>query len=462
MEPIDILKEQYPRLTARAVGLQMLDDYYTGEHPLPFITKAHAAKMHNAFRQMLDESRSNFMRLLIDVVDERLKVEGIRLSANSDIHSDKESWDIWQDNGMDSLHRSGILDSLIMGFSYFSVWPDEKMKSGVKICIEDPRETMIIYTPGSNFRERDAAIKAWKIPPQMGEKDAKVRANVWTPTTLSKFVTKGENASWEPFEEPYDHDFGVVPVIPMRNKPRTLIEGESEIADSWRVQNQINGFLFLLALAGYFGAHKQRWATGIKLFEDEETGKVEEPWDIAIDKMLIEESETAKFGEFSQTDLDGYLKAIDQKVAHLAITTRTPKHYLLPDGQDPSGDAIQSAESGLNKRAERKQESGDDCLEEVMKLARHAAGLGDTPVDSEMVWADPATVSEAVRTDAVLKKFTAQLIPAEQALEDLGYSQTAIARIMKLRAADKLLESFAPSPDKAASENLNKPSPSSK
>jgi hypothetical protein len=62
-----------------------------------------------------------------------------------------------------------------------------------------------------------------------------------------------------------------------------------------------------------------------------------------------------KFGEFSQTELDGYIKAIEQKVLHIAVTTRTPRHYLFQEGQSPSGDAIKSAESGLVKKVERKQ-----------------------------------------------------------------------------------------------------------
>ena len=67
-------------LDERRDGLETWDAYYDGRHPLPFITKAHGAKMHDEFRRLLNESRSNFCRLVVDAVEERLEVEGIRLT----------------------------------------------------------------------------------------------------------------------------------------------------------------------------------------------------------------------------------------------------------------------------------------------------------------------------------------------------------------------------------------------
>lgn len=449
--PIDWINRLYPQLTGRRSQMQALDAYYCGDHPLPFLTKAHAEKMRDAFRQMLNESKSNFMRLIVDVVEERLQVDGFRLSANSDLQADQASWDIWQANGLDSLSRAAFVDSLVKGVSYMSVWTPDADSKYANIAVEDASETIVAYTPGSNYRKRDAALKVWK------DEYAKLeRATVYLPDGIYKFQralptpdvgsTQGKTVGanqprWKPVpgDEFVKNPLNVVPIVPLRNRGRVLVEGESELQDAYPVQQQINGFLFLLALAGYFGAHRQRWVSGITLATDEETGVVKEPFDVAIDKLWHTENPDGKFGEFGQTDLGGYLKAIDQKVEHLAITTRTPKHYLLPSGQEPSGDAIKSAESGLVRKIERKQAMFGEALEEVIRLARQFQGDTDVPVDSEVVWADPATESEAVRADATIKKFAAGLIPAEQALEDLGYSQVQIARMMAQRASDALL-----------------------
>lgn len=448
------LNRLYPRLIARRGELKTYDAYYRGNHPLPFLSPAHADKMRSAFRQMLDESKSNFMRLIVDVVEERLQVDGFRLSATSDLQADKASWDIWQANQMDSLSHAAFTDALVKGVSYLSVWNDQDGDEYADIAVEDALEVAVAYTPGSNFRRRDAAIKSW-----CDEDEGLERANIYLPDGIYKFqrrlvteeaggTAQAKSISGEPPNNPWlpvngqefvRNPLRIVPIVPLRNRVLTLCEGESELADATPVQNQINSFLFLMALAGYFGAHRQRWAIGLTLAEDEETGQVKEPFDVAIDKLWHEENPEAKFGEFGQTDLGGYLKAVEQKVAHLAITTRTPKHYLLPAGQEPSGDAIKSAESGLVRKVERKQAVFGEALEEVLRLARRFQGESDVPVDSEVVWADPATESEAVRADATIKKFAAGLIPAEQALEDLGYSQVQIARMMAQRASDALL-----------------------
>ena len=49
-----------------------------------------------------------------------------------------------------------------------------------------------------------------------------------------------------------------------------------------------------------------------------------------------------------------------------------------------------------------------------------------------MVWGDPETRTEAEITDAAIKKFQAGMVPWQQAAEDLGYSQTQIARMLAL------------------------------
>jgi hypothetical protein len=440
--PLDWLNKLYAGLSARQPHMQLMDAYYRGDHPLPFLTKAHNAKMRDEFRQLLDDSRSNFMRLVVDAVEERLRVDGFRLSASADAVADQDSWDIWQANQMDASSQSAFTEALVKGVSYLSVWDDVDGDGFADISVEDPTETIVGYAPGSNFRVRAAALKVWTD----GWTGLR-RANVYTKDGIYKFQAPvsdfgpaEDKPRWVEYAaEPFvPNRIGVVPIIPLRNRPRLLCEGESELADVFRLQNQINGFLFLLALGGYFGAHRQRWAVGLTLMEDDK-GRPVEPFDVAIDKLWASENPEVKFGEFGQTDLGGYIKAIEQKVLHLAVTTRTPRHYLIESGQSPSGDAIKSAESGLVKKVERKQRVFGEGIEEAIRLARRFQGEKDAPVDSEVTWVAAETESEAVRTDAVIKQFQAGLIPREAALERLGFTQTQIARFSAMRAGDTLI-----------------------
>ena len=80
---------------------------------------------------------------------------------------------------------------------------------------------------------------------------------------------------------------------------------------------------------------------------------------------------------------------------------------------DAPGDAIKSAESGLTKKVERKQRTFGEGLEEALRLARLFSGESDAPVDSEVVWADPAIRTEvgiAVRGSAGRPWFSGRLV----------------------------------------------------
>lgn len=439
LSPLWWLEKLNAQLVNRQPAMQLMDDYYYGRHPLPFLTKAHQDKLYDEFRRMLEESKANFTRLVVDVVEERLKVDGFRLSAAEDEAADRESWDIWQANDLDANSQTAFVEALVKGVSYLSVW------AGVDypmVCVEDPLQTIVGYVPGSNYRQRAAALKVWR-----DDWTGLDRANVYLPDGIYKFaavdtgndttqapnpwnsVPKGRD--WVELEDQFvPNPLGIVPIVPLRNRPRLLDEGQSEIADVVPVQNQINSFLFLLALAGFQGAHRQKWVAGIKPETDPKTNKPKVPYDIAVDKLLISSDPNTKFGEFGESDLAGYRAAIDQKIRLIAVTTRTPRHYLEAEGQAPSGDAIKSAESGLVKKVERKQRELADGLEEALRVARLFAGATDAPVDSEIVWADANVRTEAEITDATIKKFQADLITREQALEDMGYSQVEIARMV--------------------------------
>lgn len=438
------------RLLNRQGHMLRMDNFYRGDHPFPFLTRSHDAKLHDEFQRLLEESKSNFMRLVVDATEERLGVEGFRLSPEHDAVSDAGSWELWQANQMDAQVQTAFLESLVKGVSYLSVWADDDEDGFADIAVEDPLQTIVGYEGGSNYRRRECALKVW-----LDEFSGKRRANVYLPEGIYKYeaasdvptyivpnVRQAIEIPWAPIAEGFVENplQGVIPIVPLRNRPRLLAEGESELEDVYRIQGQINGFVFLLALAGYFGAHRQRWAVGLKIMEDS-NGKPVEPFDVAIDRLITSEDPKTTFGEFGQTDLKGYIDAIEEKVLHIAVITRTPRHYLIQQGQSPSGDAIQSAESGLVKKVQRKQRTFGEGLEEAMRLARLYQGKGESPIDSEIVWADPQTHSPGAITDSVVKQYFAGLIPKTIALERLGYSQTQIRQISNAAATD-----FAPEP----------------
>ena len=401
--------------------------------------------MVGEFRLLIEASRTNFCRLVVDAVEERMRVEGFHTREST--NRDAAAWDIWQANQMDVQSNVAFIEALVKGTSYLSVWDDQDGDGYPDISIEDPMECIVAYEPGSNYRRRQAALKIYRDDWSGVEK-----AVVFLPDSVHTFLRKGDpdatigteesralqavsTGDWLPTGV-VANELGVVPIIPLRNRPRLLMEGESELSDVMNVQDQINGLTFLMALAGYFGAHRQRWASGVPIMLDTKGDPIE-PFVADVTRLWVSENPDAKFGDFEATDLVPYIKAIEQKVLHIAVTTRTPRHYLIEQGQSPSGDAIKSAEAGLTQKVARKQRPFGEALEEVMKLARMVQGSGSaTDPGSEVVWASAEIRTEAEITDAAVKKVQAGLISKAQALEDMGYTPQQIEQIMAAAEAE--------------------------
>src|SRR6476659_3618581 len=100
--------------------MQLFARYYEGNHPLPFIVEKDRAKMTKEFRGLLDASGTNFCRLVVDAVEERMRIEGFH-TGESD-QRDSAAWDIWQANQMDVQSNVAMIESLVKGVSYLSVW----------------------------------------------------------------------------------------------------------------------------------------------------------------------------------------------------------------------------------------------------------------------------------------------------------------------------------------------------
>src|SRR4051812_8532579 len=92
--------------------------YYAGDHVLPRAPR----QAVDAYRRLLRQSRTNWCRLVVDAVAERLRVVGFRFGDNS--AGDKDAWLIWQANALDADHELAQSDALVCGSSFVLVQPD--------------------------------------------------------------------------------------------------------------------------------------------------------------------------------------------------------------------------------------------------------------------------------------------------------------------------------------------------
>lgn len=432
-------------LRDRQDDLERFDAYYRGDHPLAFASE----KFTNAFGGLFEEFADNWCDLVVDAVEERLDVTGFRFpgegSGNGDPGAaDDKAWQFWQQNNLDADSQVAHTEALIGRRSFVLVWADEDDEDVPSITVEHASECIVAYVAGSR-RKRAAALKRWNegdrefatlYLPDGVYKFARRRSNL-----PSSFVVIGNGLSgWKPRDTdetgddswPLDNPLGVVPMVELRNRPRLKGQPESELTKVIPVQDGINKLVADMLIASEFGAFRQRWATGLEIPEDE-NGNPIEPFRAAYDRLWINESSEAEFGEFGQVDLTQFTKAIEMLVQHVASQTRTPPHYFALSGQFPSGDAIKSAETGLVAKARRRMRSFEESWEEVMRLAfgvvgdeRRAKAYG-----AETIWRDPESRSEAELVDAAMKLKTIG-VPRVALWERIGATPGQIDRWQKL------------------------------
>lgn len=447
--PLWWLEQLSKRLDARQSTIARYEAYYEGEHPLMFVT----AKWRETFAKMLASLNDNWMALVVDAVEERLHLDGFRMGDNP--AADKDAWLIWQRNYLDSDSELAHTAALTSGSCPVMVWADTDGEP--QITVEHPAQVAVAYVPGSR-RRRAAAVKLWR-----DEWTGDTFGNVYLPDGIYKFLGDADSQEISPIpgggqivtrtprwreRETVANPLAVVPVLELVNRPRLLANGRSEIEQVTSTQDQINKLLCDMMIASEFGSFRQRWATGIEMPTDPDTGEELEPFKAAIDRLWHVPAPDAKFGEFGQTDLGVYVKAIENRVQSLASRTRTPPHYLLgQSGSFPSGESLKATETGLIAKAKSKQRHFGETWEDVVRLAFKVKN--DPRADeatAEAIWSDPESRTEAEHVDALVKKLSLK-IPLQQLWEDAGYTSTQISRFRQMlleQAFDAMLTAPAP------------------
>jgi hypothetical protein len=202
----------------------------------------------------------------------------------------------------------------------------------------------------------------------------------------------------------------------------------SELSDVTDIQDRINKTLADRLITQDYGAFPQKWATAWP--EEDEHGQPLPPIDVGRNRMVTTDVKETTFGQWDASPLDPYSNAKREDVKDIASRTRTPAQYLLGEMSNVNGETLKASESGLISKVKQRQRTFAEGVEAAVRLARQAAGLPDDGGEGlETIWRDPEFRTEGERTDSVVKKFGAGLIPLRQAREDLGYSSTAIDRM---------------------------------
>lgn len=442
--PIWWCQRLYDRIVDRQPHLERYSAYYRGDHPLPWLPN----QIQDMARRILKMTRTNYMGLVVDSTTERQEPLGFRVGTSTS--ADAEAYRIWQANNLDATSSEAFQEAAISGSVYWMVAPNPVDPSTPKITVEHPSQMVVEYAPG-DVRMRDAALKLW-----FDDRLNQTMGTLYLPGHIYKFAGAKDSkpGKWEPRlvageDWPAVNTLGVVPVVEMRNNAQTVYSGGhldyvgvSELVDVIDIQDRINKTIADRLVTQDFGAFPQMWATGWAEDDDEEeaalaatlpgaqpshpAGRV----NFGRDRIVVANDPEVRFGQWMASPLDPYSNAKNEDVKDIAARTRTPSQYLLGEMINISGEALQSAESGLVSKVKQRNRGAGEALEEVMSLALLAAGDERASQTRNMstIWRDPEFRTIGQMADAVIKKHLAGLISWEQAMEDLGYTPDQIRR----------------------------------
>lgn len=420
-------------LDKRARKFDQLEDYYTGECPLP--TSIVRAQVTEAYRMLMAFSQTNYGRLIVKAATSRMEVGGIR---SSDKNADAAAWALWQANQMDGESRLGHDTAITHGRVFAIVWPD---KAGIpQITLEDPKTVIVAYEPGSRYA-RASALRRWenaeKVP----------HATLYTRDALYKFAGPKDagvsgDIKWQrrvvPDEPwPLPNTSGVVPAVEIATNRRLKATRYAHAAGDFEhvigLLDRINVLEFLRLVIAFSAGFPIRVVIGDKILRDDNHDPIA-PFKLAADLIAQLENPNAKVTELREADLKGFGDAIDHDVETLAGITQTPSYYLrsVPI-QNVSADAIRASDAPLNARVDDHKPHLAEGWEEVLRTAGRFqtssyAGF-DLSQSAGVVWASKELRSLSERADAATKLASIPNLPWQAVAEiALDATQEQISR----------------------------------
>jgi hypothetical protein len=436
---IEGLNDQETNLLDRALyrlvnGLQadkLWRDYYDGDHRLAFATE----KFRSTFGQLFSVFADNLTPAVVDAVADRLQLTGY---AQDDKATHQRAMDIWDRNHMDRRAGEVHTEAIRQGNAAVLVWTDDQGKA----ILYPQRSDMVVveYDPEVPGRVL-LAVKAWRIDRKPDGTGGRTRVNAYLPDRVVKYVTKAASDNQtndvkatrlEPFPVPGEswplgHTFGKVPMVPFANNAAVGQYGVSELRDVIPLQDALNKSVADMMVAMEFVAMPQRWATGIEIPTDPETGKTVESWRPGLDRLWSTLATDAHFGEFPQADLGQFLKVQDNFRAEVARVSATPFHYLMLNvGDFPSGEAMKTAEQRFVSKVRDRMAGFGTAWTEVMGLALAAEGLAGVSLEPD--WADPQPRSELEHAQALKVKGDLG-VPQPILWREMGYTEDEVAEM---------------------------------
>lgn len=438
MDVTDVqINEALALLWKRKTTYQEYESYFLGDHRLGFATE----KFNTAFGQLFKAFSDNLCPAVVEAAESNLRIVGFTSEGETDEQRviAELAWTLWKTLRLGRVAEEIHNDALVLGESYLIVWPDD---SGLPQVNANPPDLVAVIYDDDRPDQLIWAAKVWK--PNVDKETWNVtfywpdRAEKYTyrgsgPPTVNKL--KQRILEGEPW--PLFHNMGRVPVIHFRHGGRIGGHGRSLLKHMIPLQDALNKAVADMLVSMEYVALPQRWATGLEVELDPQTGKPAAPFQPGIDRVWSVAAPDARFGQFEPADLSQFIQVQEGFRLEIARVTGTPLHYLmLDDRQVPSGEALKVLQDRFIQRSADRQESFGNSWEDAMVLVLTAAGVivPEAPMLGAL-WAEvaPRGEREAVET-ALLKRQVG--VSKHKALLELGYTAEEITEMEAQNEAD--------------------------
>lgn len=434
-------------LTASATEANRLETvarYLDGTYPSSVYvpSKVQNKAAAREYAGVVARSRQPVLSLVVDALAQNLYVDGYRVPRSAD---NAASWEHWQANQMDARQAGVNRGAIAYGASYVIVLPGtpapawrpvsaRRLRAMYADRLNDEWPTYAleewIEGLGKTQRRRFRLYDDWNVYELAGEEYA--AGTVMTSGTSGVAEVLGTS----------EHGTGICPVV--RFAGSADLDGEciGEVQPLIPFQNQIDASTYYVEMAQIFAVHRQRWAAGLAIPEDDD-GNPLEPFDAAMDRLWAAEDPDTKFGEFGQTDIKSWLDAREASLRGIAIKSQTPPGYMLGEMANLSAEALAATEAPAQRRAAGYRSLLGEAYEQAFRLDAKQAGdvAGWETPSAQVVWRDTESRSLAQVADALGKLAQSLKIPARGLWEKIpGTTDQDLASWEQMRS-DEMRES---------------------
>lgn len=411
--------ELLPRFLRERDRLDRIDRWWRFDHDDPHSPRQSTRE----YKQLAARAQTPWLGLVVTTVAQVLYVEGYRRAREPD---NAGAWGWWQANGMDARQIAVHRAALAYGLSYVTVLPGES-DQGESIPVlrgVSPRRMIAFYVdpaeddwPRLALRVDSTATSqsGWKL--RLYDDSSVYRLESGETGDLA--VTAVET-----------HGVGLCPVVRFANMLDLEGRADGEVEPFIPVAGRIDQTTFDRLVVQRFASWVVRTIAGMAKPEKPEEAAAEK-LRLKVEDILVAEDPDTKFGSLPATQLDGFIKAVEEDIRSLAAVTQTPPHHLLGQMANLSAEALAAAEASLNRKVEERKHAFGEYWEQTLRLAAAVAGDRDgaRDVEAQVRWRDMESRSLAQTADALGKLAQMLAVPVEALWERIpGVSQQDVDR----------------------------------